>query len=150
MAGGWICLLLKRPTACGMACILPCVILITGVTGVTRYYYAAARIIETVVGLLIALGVNAALPDLRPEPKKEAPHMQVEVKNSTKKLCVIGEPVLHSKSPLIQNTMLAALGLEGPAIGAAQRRLAAHILSHPEDNTPARLLALARAELSGP
>ena len=38
---------------------------------------------------------------------------------------------------------LAALGLEGPAIGAAQRRLAAHILSHPEDNTPARLLALA-------
>ena len=35
-------------------------------------------------------------------------------------------------------------------IGAAQRRLAAHILSHPEDNTPARLLALARAELSGP
>ena len=78
----------------------------------TRYYYAAARIIETVVGLLIALGVNAALPDLRPEPKKEAPHMQVEVKNSTKKLCVIGEPVLHSKSPLIQNTMLAALGLD--------------------------------------
>ena len=112
VAGVWICLLLKRPTACGMACILPCVILITGVTGVTRYYYAAARIIETVVGLLIALGVNAALPDLRPEPKKEAPHMQVEVKNSTKKLCVIGEPVLHSKSPLIQNTMLAALGLE--------------------------------------
>ena len=112
MAGVWICLLLKRPTACGMACILPCVILITGVTGVTRYYYAAARIIETVVGLLIALGVNAALPDLRPEPKKEAPHMQVEVKNSTKKLCVIGEPVLHSKSPLIQNTMLAALGLD--------------------------------------
>ena len=45
---------------------------------------------------------------------------------------------------------LAALGLEGPAIGAAQRRLAAHILSHPEDNTPARLRALARAELSGP
>lgn len=38
--------------------------------------------------------------------------MQVEVKNSTKKLCVIGEPVLHSKSPLIQNTMLAALGLD--------------------------------------
>ena len=36
VAGVWICLLLKRPTACGMACILPCVILITGVTGVTR------------------------------------------------------------------------------------------------------------------
>ena len=33
---------------------------------------------------------------------------------------------------------------------ASPRRLAAHILSHPEDNTPARLLALARAERSGP
>ncbi len=110
--GGSACCSSGPPPAGIGACILPCVILITGATGVTRYYYAAARIIETVVGLLIALGVNAALPDLRPEPKKEAPHMQVEVKNSTKKLCVIGEPVLHSKSPLIQNTMLAALGLD--------------------------------------
>lgn len=38
--------------------------------------------------------------------------MRVELKNTTKKLCVIGDPVLHSKSPLIQNTMLAALGLD--------------------------------------
>lgn len=29
-----------------------------------------------------------------------------------KKLCVIGDPVEHSKSPLIQNTMLAQLGLD--------------------------------------
>ena len=36
------------------------------------------------------------------------------------------------------------------SVKLSQRRLAAHILSHPEDNTPARLLALARAELSGP
>ncbi len=38
--------------------------------------------------------------------------MLVELKNTTKKLCVIGDPVLHSKSPLIQNTMIAALGLD--------------------------------------
>ena len=57
--------------------------------------------------------------------------------------------LLASERPALSDG-LAALGLEGPAIGAAQRRLAAHILSHPEDNTPARLLALARAELSGP
>ena len=38
--------------------------------------------------------------------------MQVELKNTTKKLCVIGDPVLHSKSPLIQNTMIRALGLD--------------------------------------
>ncbi|WP_186565590.1 shikimate dehydrogenase [Lawsonibacter celer] len=38
--------------------------------------------------------------------------MQVELKNTTKKLCVIGEPVLHSKSPVIQNAMIQALGLD--------------------------------------
>ena len=112
VAGLWLCLLLKRPGACVMACILPCVILITGVTGVTRYHYAVARIVETLVGLFIALGVNAVLPDLRPELGKGAPDLRVEVKNSTKKLCVIGDPVGHSKSPLIQNTMIAALGLD--------------------------------------
>ena len=112
VAGVWICLLIKRPTACGMACILPCVILITGVTGPTRYYYAAARIIETVVGLLIALAVNAALPDNRPVAKKEGPAMQVELKNTTKKLCIIGDPAEHSRSPRIQNTMIGALGLD--------------------------------------
>lgn len=37
--------------------------------------------------------------------------MQVELQNTTKKLCVIGDPVLHSKSPAIQNAMIAALGL---------------------------------------
>jgi len=38
--------------------------------------------------------------------------MQVELTNATKKLCVIGDPVLHSKSPVIQNAMIAALGLD--------------------------------------
>ena len=112
VAGVWLCLLIKRPTACGMACILPCVILITGVTGVTRYYYAAARMIETIVGLLVALAINAALPDHRPEGERGEMDMNVELKNTTRKLCVIGDPVAHSKSPLIQNTMIKALGLD--------------------------------------
>ena len=39
----------SRPAAC-MACILPCVMLISGdVSGIQRYY-AAARVSETVVG----------------------------------------------------------------------------------------------------
>ena len=38
--------------------------------------------------------------------------MLVQLNNSTKKLCVIGDPVGHSKSPLIQNTMISALGLD--------------------------------------
>ena len=37
---------------------------------------------------------------------------------------------------------LRALGLEGPAIGAAQRRLARHVLEKPEDNTAERLREL--------
>ncbi len=37
--------------------------------------------------------------------------MLVRLENTTKKLCVIGDPVLHSLSPLIQNTMLSALAL---------------------------------------
>ena len=112
VAGVWLCLLLKRPGACVMACILPCVILITGVTGVTRYHYAVARIAETLVGLFIALGVNALLPDLRPEPAKAPPDRRVAVHNTTRKLCVIGDPVEHSRSPLLQNTMISALGLD--------------------------------------
>ncbi len=115
VAGVWFCLLIRRPAACGMACIVPCVILITGVTGADRYYYAAARIIETGVGVLLALLVNAILPDRRADDtaeKRGASNMRVELSNTTKKLCVIGDPVLHSKSPLIQNTMIAALGLD--------------------------------------
>ena len=38
--------------------------------------------------------------------------MRVSLENTTGKLCVIGDPVLHSKSPLIHNTMLEALGLD--------------------------------------
>ena len=38
--------------------------------------------------------------------------MLVHLENTTKKLCVIGDPVLHSRSPLIQNAMLAELGLD--------------------------------------
>ncbi|MEG2119414.1 MAG: shikimate dehydrogenase [Pseudoflavonifractor sp.] len=38
--------------------------------------------------------------------------MLVELKSTTKKLCVIGDPVGHSKSPLLHNTMLSALGLD--------------------------------------
>ena len=37
---------------------------------------------------------------------------------------------------------LQALGLRGEAIGAAQKRLALHVLEHPEDNTPERLREL--------
>lgn len=63
VAGIWICMLLKRPAACAMACIVPCVMVISGnVTGIDRYYYAIARVVETVVGVTVAFLINALLP----------------------------------------------------------------------------------------
>lgn len=38
--------------------------------------------------------------------------MNIELTNTAKKLCIIGDPVVHSKSPLLQNAMCQALGLD--------------------------------------
>ena len=38
--------------------------------------------------------------------------MNVTLTNTAKKLCVIGNPVTHSKSPLLHNTMCRLLGLD--------------------------------------
>ncbi len=38
--------------------------------------------------------------------------MKVELNNTTRKLCVIGDPVLHSKSPAIQNAVIQEFGLD--------------------------------------
>ena len=78
VAGRWISLLIQRPAACVMACIVPCVILITGVTGADRYYYAAARIIETVIGVCVAMLVNKLLPDHREEHEAPPPPQKEE------------------------------------------------------------------------
>lgn len=78
VAGMWISLLIQRPAACVMACIVPCVILITGVTGTDRYYYAAARIIETVIGVCVAMLVNKLLPDHREEHEAPPPPQKEE------------------------------------------------------------------------
>lgn len=112
VAGLWICQVIQRPAAGPMAVIVPCVMLITGVTGAARVFYAVARVIETMVGVAVTFLVNAALPaPVQPEKKGER-DMRVDVKNTTQKLCVIGDPVLHSKSPVIQNAMIEVLGLD--------------------------------------
>ncbi len=38
--------------------------------------------------------------------------MNVTLTNTAKKLCIIGDPVIHSKSPLLQNAMCQTLGLD--------------------------------------
>ena len=55
--------------------------------------------------------------------------------------------VEHPESELIPTLALRpadlmALGLRGPAISAAQKKLALHVLDHPEDNTREKLLPI--------
>ena len=55
--------------------------------------------------------------------------------------------ILHSEREFVKMLSLSGgelqhLGLHGESIGAAQKRLVAHIQKHPEDNTPVRLRAL--------
>lgn len=38
--------------------------------------------------------------------------MRTEGSDTTKKLCVIGDPVTHSKSPILQNAMISEFGLD--------------------------------------
>ena len=116
------------------------------------------------LGLLAHLGGSPDCPGLlalREEPPEPVPRWRAFCRLTGFPIAALPveralrRGVLHPEAEAVRALALsggelAALGLEGPAIGAAQRRLAAHILSHPEDNTPARLLALARAELSGP
>ena len=70
VASIWVCMLIKKPNACVMACIVPCVILINDTSGIDRFYYGAARILETVLGVGVALGVNALLPNHHAGPEE--------------------------------------------------------------------------------
>ena len=74
VVGIWICTLLHQPAACTMACVLPCVIVLSsGLSGEERYYYALARVLETIVGVSMAFLVNAALPARPAAPPEEPP-----------------------------------------------------------------------------
>lgn len=55
--------------------------------------------------------------------------------------------ILHPEREAVKNLSLSGgelqmFGLRGEAIGAAQRKLAVHVMDHPEDNTPERLRLL--------
>ena len=47
----------------------------------------------------------------RPAWESEADIMMEKTEQGLGRLCVIGDPVEHSKSPLIQNAMIAKLGI---------------------------------------
>ena len=72
----WFCLLIKKPMACNVACIIFClVVLVPTQPGLYRYLSALARMGETAVGIVVAVIINFLLPGERlrdddPIPKK--------------------------------------------------------------------------------
>lgn len=60
----WLCNLLKRPAACSIACVVVCVVMLNH-GGPDRYLYTLFRVLETLVGIGAAVGVNHLLPDRR-------------------------------------------------------------------------------------
>lgn len=60
----WLCNLIQRPAACAIGCVVVCVVMLNH-SGPDRYLYTLFRIVETIVGILVAIGVNHFLPDLR-------------------------------------------------------------------------------------
>lgn len=63
----WLCNLLGIQAACGVACMVLCLVLLN-YNGEYRYTHTLLRIVETAVGVLVALGVNRILPDHRFTP----------------------------------------------------------------------------------
>lgn len=63
----WLCNLIKRPLACSIGCVVVCVVMLNH-SGPDRYLYTLLRVVETFVGIGVAILVNHVLPDHR---KKE-------------------------------------------------------------------------------
>lgn len=58
----WVCILIKRPEACGMGCVVLCCILLT-YDGTNGYFYILLRVLENLVGIIVAVVVNRLLPN---------------------------------------------------------------------------------------
>ena len=111
------------------------------------------------VGELVALGVlNRFHRDWHPYDWNELRQVSVTPVERWRAFCTMtGFPIealpverfvrmsiLHPERELVKQLALSGgelqrLGLRGEAIGIAQKRLAAHVREHPEDNTPERL-----------
>ncbi len=65
----WLCNLIGRPAACSIGAVVLCVILFNH-SGPERYLYAVTRMMETAVGVVIAILVNRLLPDHREQTEE--------------------------------------------------------------------------------
>ena len=67
----WICNLIGRPAACSIGSILVCVVILNH-GGPERYFYTLFRVMETIVGIAVAVGINRLLPDRREKPPEKS------------------------------------------------------------------------------
>ncbi len=66
----WFCLLIGRPGACNLACIVFCVVVLTTPQdGAERYMMALFRMGETAMGIIISVLINYLLPGEQEESK---------------------------------------------------------------------------------
>ena len=71
LACSYLCNVLNRPSACAISAIVCCSIMLSH-SGQERYFYTVARMLETAVGILVAMAVNHVLPG-KPEASKADP-----------------------------------------------------------------------------
>ena len=68
----WFCNLIHKPRACGLGCIVCCIVLLYPAdSGVQHYLSALARMGETAAGILISLLINRLLPGLPPAEQND-------------------------------------------------------------------------------
>ena len=66
----WLCSLLRQPGACSIAAIVCCAVMFShSSSGMEVLFYTVARVLETAVGIVVAVAVNRVLPTPRqPDP----------------------------------------------------------------------------------
>ena len=79
-----------------------------------------------------------------PESARQRLAICTELEERVHELAWMGE-CFTARDLAIGGEELMALGLSGPAIGQAQKRLLAHVLDHPEDNTKEKLREILEA-----
>ena len=68
----WFCNLIHKPRACGLGCIVCCIVLLyPAETGLQHYLSALARMGETAAGILISILINRLLPGLPPAEQSD-------------------------------------------------------------------------------
>ena len=72
----WLCSLMRQPGACSLAAVVCCAVMFShSGSGTEAVFYTVSRMLETAVGIVVAVAVNRVLPTPKP-PDQEAARVQ--------------------------------------------------------------------------